>query len=504
MGFFTQRCPNCGRSISKAATHCSGCGCPSASAWARCHSCGVSVGAESKFCWKCGSEQKADQRERFFGDRWRRSPGDFAARVELKVPGQVLHAGLLIDEGTLALVFQNGKLQGQLGPGHHAVDGFFKRMLGMDKNAPAHAVLLDTESAEVDFMLEDLRMGGLVPVDLRLRLLFKVTDPETFVPAVVGARDTFDVADLAAAFSAEVKSAVEQALQATALDQVVFSVSEKELLEAGLQDKLAPALATRGLALDGVRLAQFGGPAYDELRTKFADLERLSREAEANRRLRDAMRSEKVAAYRDEEEAKAAFDQVTHDLGLQAVEREQQREQFVAAAEHTTRLEGLRLDYEARRSEILNRLDEQTLRHKSELTEARHELEVGRLRFEEDMHQQRERFRAGQDQQVEQAKTDLSVAEQGIAALKAVRGAKLEIKAQEEALATKLEAERLELRGQASMQGLLATLSGEQADRLLKLAELEMRKGFSPEQALARAAESAPAPAESEKSAAKE
>jgi hypothetical protein len=445
------------------------------------------VGADSKFCWKCGTEQNQEQRERFFGDRWRRSPGDFAARVELKAPGQVLHAGLLIDEGTLALIFQNGKLQGQFGPGHHAVDGFFKRLLGMDKNAPAHAVLLDTESAEVDFFLESVRMAGLVPVDLRLRLLFRVTDPEVFVPAVVGERETFDVNDLAAAFSAEVKSAVEHALQDQALDQVVFSVTEKELLETGLQTKLAPALASRGLALEGVRLAQFGGPAYDELRGKFADLERLSREAEANRRLRDAMRAEKVAAYRDEEEAKAAFDQITHELGLQSVEREQERARFVAATEHTTRLEGLRLDYEARRLEILNRLDEQTLRHQAELGDARHELELGRLRFEEDMRQQRERFRAGQEQQVDQAKTDLAVAEQGIAALRAVRGAKLEIKAQEEALATKLEAERLELRGKASMQGLLATLSGEQADRLLKLAEMEMRRGMSAEQALTKA-----------------
>jgi hypothetical protein len=48
------------------------------------------------------------------------------------------------------------------------------------------------------------------------------------------------------------------------------------------------------------------------------------------------------------------------------------------------------------------------------------------------------------------------------------------------------------MRGDASLQALLATLNGEQADRLMKFAELEMRKGLSPEQAMALFAEKSP------------
>ena len=162
------------------------------------------------------------------------------------------------------------------------------------------------------------------------------------------------------------------------------------------------------------------------------------------------------------------------------------------AAEHTTQLEGLRLDYDRRRAEILNRLDEQKLRHQSELGDFQHGLELKKVQFEEDIRQQRTRFGLGQEQQVVQSKTDLEVARQGIEALKLVNQAKLETREKDETLELKLEAERLKLRGSASMQGLLATLTGEQADRVLKLAELEMRKGLSVEQALALVAEKTP------------
>jgi hypothetical protein len=55
-----------------------------------------------------------------------------------------------------------------------------------------------------------------------------------------------------------------------------------------------------------------------------------------------------------------------------------------------------------------------------------------------------------------------------------------------------IEAQRLKLRGAADVKALLATLEGEKADRILKLAELEMRKGLSVEQALALVAEKSP------------
>lgn len=493
MGFYNQRCPNCGKAVAKDSAFCNACGCPTANSWATCHRCGSSVGAESKFCWKCGCEQQDQQkRQQFYGDRWHRSTEDFAARVELKSPATVLHQGLQIDDGTIALVFQNGRFTGLLEPGYHTFDNFLKRLLGFDKGQAAHAILIDTQAAEVDFMLEDLRVKNQVPVDARLRLLFQVKEPKLFAERVLDGAVDFSTRDLTNRLQGDVRAAVQAALADHGLDEILTAANARDLIERGLTMQLQPALAPLGVSLEGVRLADFGGPAVSEMRTKLGEIDRLNRELEANRRLQDAVRAGKVDAYRDEQELNDAFNRITTELGLRAADREEARKRFVQAAENKTMIEGIRLDYEARRSEIVNRLDEQRLRHQSEIADAMNAVELRKVQFAEDMRQQRERFQTGQEQQVAQARTDLEVAKQGIEALRLVKGAKLEAKKAEDQHDVAMEAERLKVRGAADIRALLATVEGEKADRLLKLAELEMRRGLSVEQAMALIAEKSP------------
>ena len=492
MGFYNQRCPNCSKPVSKDAAYCNACGCPTASSWSTCPRCASAVGSESKFCWKCGNEQDPNKRKALYGDRWHRSPDDFAVRVELKTPAATLHHGLQIDEGTVALVFQNGKFHGLLEPGYHSFDNFVSRILGFDKGKEAHAILIDTQAAEVDFMLEDLRLRNQVPVDCRMRLLFQVKDPRQFADRVINGAGDFSTSDLTQRLQGEVKAAVQSALSDQSLDDVLLAANARDLIEKGLTMQLQPALAPLGLSLEAVRLAEFGGPAVTELRSKLGDIDRITRELEVNRRLQDAVRTGKIDAYRDEQQLRDAFDRIDLEVGLDGVDRQEQRKRFIQAAEQKTQLEGLRLDYETRRSEIINRLDEQKLRHQSEIADAMQGVEIRKVEFAEDMRQQHERFHAAQGQQVEQAKTDLEVAKQGIEALKLVKQTKLEAKKQEDMHDLQVEAEKLRLRGSADVKALLATLEGEKADRILKLAELEMRRGLSVEQALALIADKSP------------
>ncbi len=492
MGFINSRCPNCSKSVSKDAAYCNACGCPTATSWSSCHKCGSAVGSESKFCWKCGTEQDPAKRKQFYGDRWQRSAEDFAARVELKTPGTTLHRGLQVDDGTVALVFQNGKFQGLLEAGYHSFDSFISRLLGFDKGKEAHAILIDTQAAEVDFMLEDLRLKNQVPVDARFRLLFQVKDPKQFAERVIDGAADFSTRDLTSRLMGEVRAAVQTALAGQSLDDILIAANARDLIERDLTMQLQPALAPLGLSLEGVRLADFGGPAVSEMRSKLGEIDRLNRELEANRRLQDAVRAGKIDAYRDEQQLKDTFDRINLEVGLAAAGREEERKRFIQSAEQQTQVAGLRLDYEARRTEIVNRLDEQKLRHSSEIADAMHGVELRKVQFTQDMQEQRERFRESQGQQVEQAKTDLEIAKQGIEALKLVKQTKLESKKQEDVHEIAMEAERLKMRGSADIKALLATLDGEKADRILKLAELEMRKGLSVEQAMAMIAEKSP------------
>jgi hypothetical protein len=492
MGFFTERCPNCGKSNSKQAEFCNSCGCPSASGWSTCTGCGASVGADSQFCWKCGVEQNQEVRRQIYEDRWRRSPTDFAVQVSLSVPEKVLLHGLQVDEGTLGLLFQDGHYVGSLEPGYHSFTNFFTRLTGLDKGKEAHAVLVDMNSAEVDFTLEGLHAQNQTPIDVRVRLLFRVTDTKLFVERLLQNQASFSTLDLANAFQVDVREGLQALLRDKTVTGLMSEFRVREMMEGSLGTHLQPILFAYGLTMEGVRLAEFGGEAINTLREKFGEIEKLNREYELNRKLNDALRKEKLTAYRDEEEARDAYEQITHEYGFRSADREQERKLFIQAAETRVKLEALRQDYSLRRAEIVNRLDEQELRHRSELADVSSELSQRSLRFEADMKEQGTRFHAGLEQQVYQAKTDLEVAKQGIEALKLVKETKLEARAREEALNNQLEGERLKMRGDASLQALLATVSGEHADRLLKLAELEMRKGLSAEQALALVAEKSP------------
>jgi hypothetical protein len=492
MGFFTERCPNCGKPLAKQSDFCNACGCPSATGWSTCGKCGASVGSDSQFCWKCGGEQNMEVRRQIYEDRWRRSPTDFAVQVNLSIPEKVLSHGLQVDEGTLGLLFQEGKYVGALEPGYHSFDDFFSRLAGLDKGKEAHAILIDINSAEVDFVLEDLRAQSQTPIDVRVRLLFRVTDTKLFAERLLKGSASFSTIDLSNAFQADVRTGLQSLIQDRSVTELMSQLQVREMIESSLVAHLQPVLAEYGLTMEGVRLAEFGGEAMNTMREKFGEIEKLNREYELNRKLSDATRKEKLTAYRDEEEARDAYEQITHEFGFKTAGREQERKLFLQSAEAHVQMDGLKQDYALRRTEIVNRLDEQKLRHESEFADAAAEIARQSLRFEEDLRQQKARFGTGLEQQVSQAKTDLEVAHLGIGALKAVKEAKLQARAQEEALNNQLEAERLKMRGDASLQALLATLSGENADRVLKLAELEMRKGLSPEQALAMIAEKSP------------
>lgn len=451
------------------------------------------MGSDSKYCWKCGAEQSAEMRKAFYGDRWHRSAVDFAIRVQLNTPERCLHHGLQVEEGTLALLFQNGEFKGVLEAGYHTFDNFLQRLAGLDKGKEAHAVLLDAGAADVDFAVEGVRVAEQVPVDVRLRLLFKVADAREFARRFLGeASPTFTTRDLTARFEADVREALQEMLAARAADELMCELRVRQMVEGELVARLAPVLAREGLTIEGVRLADFGGAAVETIRAKLGEMASLNREAEVNRRLEDALREEKIAAFRDEQELQDYYERVTAEYGMKSFDREAEKKRFVAAADHRDRLEGLRTDYEARRAEISNRLDEQKLKQEGEILAVRHEVEQSAVRFEEDLRQQRARFEAGQEQQVVQSRTDLEVARQGLQALREVKEAKIEARRKEEEMDMHLEGERLRMRGDASLQALLATTAGEQADRLLKLAELEMRKGLDAEQALALVAEKSP------------
>ncbi|MEO8353402.1 MAG: SPFH domain-containing protein [Chthoniobacteraceae bacterium] len=437
-------------------------------------------------------EQDLDARRSLYAGRWHRSPSDFAVRVDLSVPEKVLQHGIQVDDGTLALLFQDGKFQGTLDPGYHAFDTFAQRLIGLDAGKEAHAILLDTQGAEVDFEIDEVPVKNQVPITAHVRLLFKLQDAKLFADKFLQKASSFSTEDFVSAFKADVKAALQAQLKDYSPDDLIVETQKRELIEAEMLKTLNPTLAGYGLEINGVRLADFGGSAIDYIREKLGDIHRSNREFELNRRLRDAVRSEKVDAFRDEEQLKDYYEQVSHEFGFKSADREQERRRFMQIADHQFQLEGLGQDYELRRAEIMNRLDEQRFRHRDEIVDVHHQLEINRAKFQEDFRQNKLRIEEALRIQKEQAIKDREVGEEGLKLLEQVVRLKLKTKKGNQDLDLEGEKARLALRGGASVQALLSTLSGEQGDRLLRFVELQMRAGSSVEQALAMVVDKSP------------
>ncbi|MEY5026566.1 MAG: hypothetical protein RLZZ244_2094 [Verrucomicrobiota bacterium] len=503
MAFLNERCPNCGKSLSKQAQFCNECGAESATAWTNCVRCRASIGSDSRFCWKCGGEQDLNAKRAVYGDRWFRSAKDFAIRVELSTPGESLRHGIQVDEGTLALMFQDGRLKGTLAPGYHSTDSFLQRLLGFNPGSMAYVILLDARSAEIDFELDRIRVAGSVPVNVRVRLMFRVADPTQFVASVVRDRSSFASEDLVSLFHQDVSNAVQQRLREVRVEDLLVEPRAREMLEKNIHESLGPVARQYGLQMDGVRLAQFGGEAVDYLAEKLGELNRSVCEHEVNRRLRDALRAEKADAYRDERELEEVFERVNREYGLRSAEREEERKRFMQVAEHEGRRTVVVQEYDLRRAEIQGRIDEQKLKHESELAEVSIEIQKRVLRLDADLSEAQKRAAQSRELVREQAKveaftqelkseTDVKSAGMHWDLARKIKEDKARIAAEEERRNLEGLREKVNIMGGASHATLLAVLGGEQADRILKLAELEMRRGLGAEEALALVVEKSP------------
>jgi len=91
---------------------------------------------------------------------------DFAVQVNLSIPRRCFLTACRVDEGTLGLLFQDGICRcARAGlPFVRLISS--PRLTGLDKGKEAHAILIDINSAEVDFVLEDLRAQNQTPIDV--------------------------------------------------------------------------------------------------------------------------------------------------------------------------------------------------------------------------------------------------------------------------------------------------------------------------------------------------
>ena len=123
-------CANCGKDIDINARFCPYCGKPTEATLGPCPHCGQPVAAHAKFCPKCGRPLGGDRPPDLRGNVWRKSPDEFAARVEASDLRGGLYKELEVQPGQQVIILVDGRAEeGRVGPGRYTLDSFFDRML---------------------------------------------------------------------------------------------------------------------------------------------------------------------------------------------------------------------------------------------------------------------------------------------------------------------------------------------------------------------------------------
>lgn len=393
-------------------------------------------------------------------DRWERGPDDIAIRVESsEVSKRWLNRPFVVFDGTVALVFSQGRLQGKLPAGKHDIDGPFRKWLRGDD--PTTLVIVDEGDLTLDLNFEQLRTREEITLVLGMRLKLGLSDPTAFYRNVMKDKPRY--------LKPELQSYLEPELRDALLAFTSSHVIEDLYNKPGLRDEVRDAIGTRvgaslariGYALVSIDRCEASSSQYDEHRGRKAKVEladRLAGDEAAASEVRKRLRENRADDLRHHVLTKAQFleaaHQAAHQLGLTDKLREDEYKRLMA------RLEQDAIDYDRERQ------------RSREVAGVEHEAKIDRIRGESDIERKRDQLKLAEEARASALKT------------------REELRKQDR----ENERQRIEALERASTST-KAMLSGADAQVLLELEKLEQQKTLSAEQLLALAAEKSEAAA---------
>lgn len=446
MGIFTDKCTNCGEKVKKAARFCNKCGTGAPNGWAKCSSCSKWVGIDSEFCWSCKHPLHPDQQAAIAGGRWIRTTGVFAQRLDVGDLKALFQKGLIIEQGNLAILLEDGKYKETLAAGTHNLDSAASTLLRFGLTLPKTVVMVDTGEVGLPLRVSDLKTKEGMSVDFYAEGIFEF-DPaacDALVSHLPEGDGVINYGHLGKMLAGDLKQVLQSHCMATSIDELFKDPDRRLKLEATMETAFKEVLIRYGLKFNRLAGMDFTGAAYEKLRRQASEVEVARRQVEYDTKLRELMTPEKMAQFKDEHELEEYARQLAQERDLGDADR------------------GHELD-------ILK----QAHRHDLELSEAGHKLELSI----------REREKQIADANLEAAVQEIRTQQE----LKDTRNW-MEVKKEKRQAANDDLKEKADIFVDMSLEQMLATVDDPaRRDHLLKLYELQAKAGVNEKELLADA-----------------
>ena len=345
MGLFSDKCPDCGSNVSKKARFCSKCGRGAPDGWFKCPQCGNWVGNDSKFCPHCNHPLFPEERIDLAGGVWARKPGEFARRFELDDVRFIKENGLMVQEGTVAILLDGGKEVKELGPGRHSPLGTLRSINWFGNPPPRAAVMVDAGECvfRVDFTGKNSGVGSVASAPMRsaeelevgcvaeITLRFVPGRADRFIANVMKEKRSVAADDIRALIYENAVTAVRDLCTQSTIEDLVKDPERRVRFEDAITRALRDAMKEWGIEIVRTGAVEFYGRAYEEVRAKYGELEKTRRLFEFRKAeievFAAAADEEAAAGKRDakrEQEAKEYLEQLAQEKQLSEIERTQE------------------------------------------------------------------------------------------------------------------------------------------------------------------------------------
>ncbi len=293
----------CGNSVSKRARVCNKCGSRAPGSWLKCPACNNWVGVESRFCSHCNHPLHPEEHIDFAGGIWNRRPSEFASRFEVHEAAKVMNNGIHVQEGTVAVLLDSGKVSDYLKAGRHNPNSLGHKVNWFG-NPPPRSVLM-VDSGDVIFKLdfENLKTAE----EYAIRMIAEVTvrfDPsraDDFISNVLKGERDFSYDQVVAWLTDECKYAASNHCVKTTVEDLVKDPDRRTVFEDELSRTLKDLCKRSGFEFIRVGTIDFMSPEYENLRRQVGDLDYERRQFELKQKLMEHLITTESAEISDEQ-----------------------------------------------------------------------------------------------------------------------------------------------------------------------------------------------------------
>ena len=398
MGIFSDPCPKCGNRVRKGSRFCPKCGESAPRGLTKCGKCGAEVRTSSVYCWKCGCKLDEMAKPMILEDRWARSGDDFAVRIDNQIVKGWLAKPLIVEHGTRALLFQNGRYKGELPEGRHDMGGFLSRLNHFMVEQNASVVLMDAGDVSLDLESTDLWTADQYEASASAQFILRVKDADAMFGNLFKGSNQVRLDDLRAELASEVKMTLLTVMNKYNAADLFTEGDLRNQIEGLLQETLTRTLGELGLEMVQLRSVQFSCPAFEKRRKDTADVRIREDEVDVseqraalNRRLREILTQDKMDSFKTEKDFENFVRQTEHELKIKDVIRDDEMERLKE-----------RFKFERDREAVLRRIEIWGIENDAKRKEAWDALTV-----EEDAKD--ERHKREIDRKMQAAKTDVEV-----------------------------------------------------------------------------------------------